>query len=194
MKILQARNTDATRIATLFKLATDAMIAAGINQWNYTYPLLEHVMEDIRNQSCFVFKEEGEILATITLDDKQDAQYANVRWQHPGSKALIIHRLAVLPSAQGRKLGKQMCLFAEDFAGKNGFEVIRLDAYSKNPVSLRLYRSLGIIRSTVFVIFTKILYPFTVLRRRCNKVHSFNTPISTIRIQCCYIIYSDPTM
>jgi ribosomal protein S18 acetylase RimI-like enzyme len=166
MKILQAQNTDATRIATLFKLATDAMIATGINQWNYTYPLLEHVMEDIWHQSCFVFKEEGEILATITLDDRQDAQYANIRWQHPGSKALVIHRLAVLPSAQGRKLGKQMCLFAEDFAGKNDFEVIRLDAYSRNPVSLRLYRSLGYYQVNGFCYFHKNPLPFYCFEKK----------------------------
>lgn len=46
--IRQANADDAMKIANLFVAATERMIIEGIHQWNFTYPLLTHVQEDIK--------------------------------------------------------------------------------------------------------------------------------------------------
>jgi len=56
---------------------------------------------------------------------------------------LVIHRLAVDPSAQGLGIGKQLCIFAEQFAQQNNYDGIRLDTYSGNPISIKLYQALA---------------------------------------------------
>lgn len=134
---------DAEEIASLFKLVTDSMIANGINQWHYNYPLLAHVIKDIEHQTCFVFDQEGHIAGTITIDSHQDEQYKNVLWKYPTDTCYVIHRLCVHPSYQGQKISKKLCLYAEFLALQNQIQHIRLDAYSLNPISNSLYTTLG---------------------------------------------------
>ncbi len=134
---------DVDSIMDIFIACTDAMVAAGIHQWNYTYPTPKVVTQDIRKQEAYVFKEGEKCLATITLNTDQDKQYENINWSFPSDKVFVIHRLAVHPQAQGRGFGKQLCLLAEQVAQEQGCEVIRLDAYSENTISNQLYLRLG---------------------------------------------------
>jgi ribosomal protein S18 acetylase RimI-like enzyme len=49
----------------------------------------------------------------------------------------------VHPTCQGRGLGSHLMRFAEIAARRAGCGVIRLDAFTSNAPSLRLYRALG---------------------------------------------------
>ena len=91
--------------------------------------------------------DKGTITGTITLNSQQDEQYAGINWRHKSNRVLVIHRLAVLPVAQGNGLGRLLCEFAETFARENGFDCIRLDAYQGNPVSGLLYSCLGYLQA-----------------------------------------------
>jgi len=134
---------DAEEIASLFKLVTDSMRAKGIFQWHYKYPLVEHVIKDIENKTCYVFDIDDQIAGTITIDNNQDGQYKNVHWKYPTDTCYVIHRLGVHPSYQGRGISKTLCYYAEHLALQKSIHNIRLDAYSLNPVSNKLYASLG---------------------------------------------------
>lgn len=134
---------DAEEIASLFKLVTDSMRAKGIFQWHYKYPLLEHVIKDIDHKTCYVFDIDDQIAGTITIDSNQDEQYKNVHWKYPTDTCYVIHRLGVHPSFQGRGISKSLCYYAEHLALQKNIHYIRLDAYSLNPVSNKLYASLG---------------------------------------------------
>jgi len=142
-QIRLAEMEDAEKIALLFKLVTDSMRANNVLQWHYKYPLVEHVIKDIENNTCYVFEIDGQIAGTITIDNNQDVQYKNVHWKYPTDICYVIHRLGVHPSYQGRKISKTLCLFAEHLALQNQIQYIRLDAYSLNPISNNLYPSLG---------------------------------------------------
>ncbi|MBK9256932.1 MAG: GNAT family N-acetyltransferase [Saprospiraceae bacterium] len=165
-QILPATIEDAIPITALFKSATDYMIRQNIRQWNYTYPLLSHVSQDIDDGNIFVLKSDGQIKATISLDAKQDNQYQNIRWKIKANKVLVIHRLAVHPDFMGMGLGKQMCQFAEKFGIKNGYEVIRLDAFSRNPQSLALYSNLGYGVAGGYCYFHKNPTPFYCFEKK----------------------------
>ncbi len=134
---------DAEEIASLFKLVTDHLIDNRIYQWNYKYPLIEHVVKDIQHKTCYVFEIDSQIVGTITIDSNQDVQYKNVHWKYATDTCYVIHRLGIHPSYQGRKISKTLCLYAEHLALQNLIQFIRLDAYSLNPISKNLYTSLG---------------------------------------------------
>lgn len=140
--ILPARNYDHSAIMALFEECTRAMLAAGIGQWHFDYPARAQVKKDIERGEVFVWQEDLVVLGTITLNAEQSAQYQQIQWQYQEEPALVIHRLAVHPQAQGRKIGWHLCRFAEHYAQKHQYPVIRLDAYSGNPYSDRLYRRL----------------------------------------------------
>jgi len=134
---------DIPALLQLFVRCTDAMLEAGIEQWDYTYPNLESATSDIADGTCHVIIEDGRCLAAITLNEQQDEQYKQIKWAIPAERVLVIHRLAVHPDAQGRGLGKLATLYADQFAKENGYDVIRLDAYVHNPISNHIYRKLG---------------------------------------------------
>lgn len=119
------------------------MIANGVNQWHYKYPLMSHVIKDIEHQTCYVLDVGGQIAGTITIDSNQDEQYKNVVWKYPADICYVIHRLGVHPSYQGQKISKKLCLYTEHLALQNQIRHIRLDAYSLNHISNCLYASLG---------------------------------------------------
>ena len=151
---------DLDKIMRIFQEATRAMLAAGIDQWDGSYPVRERVAADIQLGDVFVMDLDGLPAATITLNARQDAQYREIGWNYRRDPVLVIHRLAVVPAAQGRGLGRQLCLFAEHYARQRGFKVIRLDAYSGNPVSNQLYKGLGYVRAHGFCWFHGNQLPF----------------------------------
>jgi GNAT superfamily N-acetyltransferase len=142
-QIRLANMGDVEEIATLFKLVTDQMKANGIEQWHYKYPLASHVSKDIEAKRCHVYILDGQIAGTITVDSNQDEQYKNVHWKYSTDTCYIIHRLGVHPFFQGRGISKTLCYYAEHLALEKDIHYIRLDAYSLNPVSNKLYTSLG---------------------------------------------------
>jgi len=159
-KIRQAVDEDTKMIAELFKLSTDRMISNGIHQWNYTYPLLSHVEEDVYKGSAYVFVSNGCIAGSISLDKHQDIQYKKIHWHNYSNKVLAIHRLSVHPRFQGQGIGKILCLFAEKYAVDADLDTIRLDAYSLNRAALQLYTSLGYQRANGYCYFHKNVFPF----------------------------------
>lgn len=158
--IRQANADDAMKIANLFVAATERMIFEGIHQWNFTYPLLTHVQEDIKNGSAFVCLVDEKIAGTITLDSNQDKQYKEIHWHHHSQNVLVIHRLAVHPHFQGMGIAKNLCIFADRYGREKGFNCIRLDAYSLNPASNKLYKSTGFKKANGYCYFHKNVIPF----------------------------------
>lgn len=169
LQIEKAKMEDVEALMTLFRECTEALLSAGIHQWNGSYPTAAIFQKDIESASVFVVKESGKMLATITLNDQQDSQYQTIKWKYPAEKILVIHRLAVSPEAQGRGLGKLLCNFSETFGLENGFEVIRLDAYTGNPVSCGLYENLEYHRAEGFCWFHGNELPFYCYEKRLGN-------------------------
>ncbi|MBK9735255.1 MAG: GNAT family N-acetyltransferase [Saprospiraceae bacterium] len=151
---------DVEYLSELFVKVTDQMIIQNIHQWNYTYPKQVHILQDIKNESGFVWVENGIIAACISLDTNQDSQYTQIRWHSDEHLALVIHRLAVHPDFQGLGISKKLCHFAEFYAHKMGINCIRLDAYSENKISNQLYLALGYKQADGFCYFHGNDVPF----------------------------------
>jgi GNAT superfamily N-acetyltransferase len=165
-QIEKAKFKDIEAILTVFKHCTEKMLKANIHQWDGKYPTAAIFRTDIANGCVFVIKSDSEILATITLNSQQDDQYKAIKWKYPAEKVLVIHRLAVSPKAQEKGFGRQLCEFTESFGIENGFEVIRLDAYSGNAISCGLYEKLHYHRADGFCWFHGNELPFYCYEKR----------------------------
>jgi ribosomal protein S18 acetylase RimI-like enzyme len=160
LRIEKAKLEDFQAIMYVFRECTEALLNANIYQWDGTYPTVEIFQNDISEGNVFVIKEKGNTIATITLNNQQDEQYNAINWKYPSEKVLVVHRLAVSPKAQGKGLGKLLCEFTETYGLENGFEVIRLDAYSGNPISSVMYEKLNYHRAEEFCWFHGNELPF----------------------------------
>lgn len=116
----------------------------GIDQWDEQYPDRASIERDIQTGTLFALREGGKILGIVVLNEKQDAEYAEVSWStSEEDKNLVVHRLAVSPENQGQGLARILMDFAEDFAREQGYASIRLDTYSQNPRNQRFYLARG---------------------------------------------------
>jgi ribosomal protein S18 acetylase RimI-like enzyme len=139
MKISYANKNDIPKILALVQECIKDMNANGITQWNEQYPPFGIFSKDIDNNSLYTLKENNEILGIIVLSDVQDEEYRDINWEDSSGRYLVVHRLAVHPTRQRLGLAEKMLDFAELYAKDNGFTSIRIDTFSKNPRTLKLF-------------------------------------------------------
>jgi len=162
IKLLKADSTG--EIMKLIARATATLDKKGIPQWDEIYPDRKTIARDIENETLYGLMDEDTIAGILVLNENQDKEYGEVAWDLDDEKPLVLHRLCLNPDYQGKGLSKVMMGFVEDYARVNGYRSIRLDAFTLNPISLSLYRSLGFaargevsFRKGRFICFEKIL-------------------------------------
>lgn len=143
MNISQSKPKQADEIFNLLQECGNHMRNNGIMQWNENYPLRSNVEADIANQALYCMRENGAIIGIVVIDENQSPEYEKLDWQYTEGPILVVHRFAVLPSAQKKGIGKKLMDFALDFALSNGYKAIRLDAYSGNERTLNFYKNRG---------------------------------------------------
>ncbi len=145
MEIIAAQVADTETIAHLLKKCGKYLLELGIDQWHpsFDYPNRNDVTQDIAAQTLFVAKTGSDVQGVITLNQDQPPEYVPVAWQGDCHPIMVVHRLAVEPGSQQQGIGWRLMEFAEAYARQNGFAAIRLDAYSHNLRSLRLYQKCG---------------------------------------------------
>ncbi|NJO70142.1 MAG: GNAT family N-acetyltransferase [Bacteroidetes bacterium] len=103
------------------------------------YPSRQIFEDDINNGWLYGYYEGAELCGCIVLNNVQSPEYADITWKRPDANPLVIHRMCVAPSWQGKGIAKQLLSFAESFASANNHSSIRLDAFIHNPLATRLY-------------------------------------------------------
>ena len=143
MLIQPAELGDAPSVMEILTLCIRDMRINGVDQWDETYPNLQIIEDDARSRSLFVAREDDMCVGSVCLNDVQPAEYRSVPWRHTGGRALIVHRLCVLPERQRRGVGRRLMEFAGDYAREHGFACIRLEVYVGAQRALALYERLG---------------------------------------------------
>ncbi len=141
--ILHAKETDLDEVYQLYKLGVSYLESNGIYQWDDQYPSKSDLIDDIKSNSVFLLKESNQLAGAITLDNKQDEQWANLSWAYSFDSILSLHRLCIHPDYSNRGYAKLLMEYAERFALNHGYQVIRLDSFLGNPFSQKLYPKLG---------------------------------------------------
>ncbi|MEG0005039.1 MAG: GNAT family N-acetyltransferase [Clostridium sp.] len=143
MDIVKANYQDVAAIMDIISNCIKAMESQGLYQWNEYYPDSSAIEDDIKGGYAYVLKDNENYMAYVAINNIQSSEYSSVKWLTEGDNVLVVHRLSVHPSYQGMGLGKKMLKFIEDEGKKNNHQSIRLDTYSENITSNKLYEKYG---------------------------------------------------
>ena len=116
----------------------------GIDQWDEDYPDRTVIMNDLDTETLFAYREKGNVIGIIVLNESQDEEYEEINWStSEDDRNIVVHRLAVHPDKQGKGIGRTLMDFAEQWAKNNHYDAIRLDTYSQNPRNQKFYTNRG---------------------------------------------------
>lgn len=138
----RATAADLPAILALLRRVVPLMQASGNFQWSADYPNEAVFAADVERNHLWVAELAGEIAGVAALTMDQDAEYAQADWD-VAEPALVTHRLAVDPAAQGQGVALALMAQAEKQALAQGLRVLRVDTNSENAATQRLFPKLG---------------------------------------------------
>ena len=118
------------------------MARQGIFQWDEIYPDESDFRRDIEHGWLYVGMVEDQIAVVFALNGECDPAYESGQWKYDCAH-LVLHRFCVHPTYQNRGLGKRTMAHIEAQAAAMGAQSLRLDVFSENPYSQRLYAGCG---------------------------------------------------
>ncbi|TGE22488.1 GNAT family N-acetyltransferase [Hymenobacter aquaticus] len=142
MHIRPASVLDLPAILDLVRRVVPLMQASGNQQWSADYPNAEVFRQDIAHDQLWVAELAGQVVGVAALTQDQDAEYAQADWD-PTETAIVTHRLAVDPAAQGQGVAAALLGQAEALARARGLASLRVDTNSENAATQRLFPKLG---------------------------------------------------
>ena len=141
--IRPATASDLPEILAILGRVVPLMNAAGNQQWSADYPNEAVFRQDIEKGQLWVAELNGAVAAFAALThNDQDPEYAQADWD-AAEPALVTHRLAVDPAAQGHGLAAALLAQAEVRARQQNLRVLRVDTNSENAATQRLFPKLG---------------------------------------------------
>ena len=140
--IRRATIHDLPALVALVRRVVPLMQASGNFQWSADYPNEAVFRADIEQNHLWVAELEGALAGVAALTQDQDVEYAQADWD-VSQPALVTHRLAVDPTAQGRGVALALMEQAETQARAQGLHFLRVDTNSENAATQRLFPKLG---------------------------------------------------
>lgn len=137
------RIEDLDEICGLVNGAVNKMIENNILQWDEIYPTEVDFREDINRKELYVGVVDGNVAVTYTINQESDDEYKKGEWKYKDIPYYVVHRICVHPDFQNQGIGRHTLLYIEEQLLSMGIQAIRLDAFSENPYSLRMYDRLG---------------------------------------------------
>lgn len=109
------------------------------------YPTRGVAEQALRRKALYVYEENGTVLGSLILDDRQPAEYQKINWpSHAAAEqVMVIHLLLVRPCAKGKGIGSQLVTYALETASQRACTVVRLDTGAQNTPAVSLYQKLG---------------------------------------------------
>jgi ribosomal protein S18 acetylase RimI-like enzyme len=142
LTIRRATVADLPAIVALVREVVPLMNASGNFQWTAEYPNMAVFEKDIAQQHLWVATLGNQLAGIAALTQDQDAEYADADWDAT-EPALVTHRLAVAPAAQGHGVAQALLVQAEREARALGLRTLRVDTNSENTATQRLFPKLG---------------------------------------------------
>jgi ribosomal protein S18 acetylase RimI-like enzyme len=128
---------------SVYQGAIAAMHRQNIFHWGDFYPAIGDLEKDIASGDLYcVLSPSLEKMAYFALNKEAPAEYGMAHWAL-GGPYMVLHRLCVHSEWMGKGVGASSVLLAEGEARRMGAEGMRLDAFTENPIAMRLYEKLG---------------------------------------------------
>ena len=140
MKIRLANINDINGIMEIISDAKIYLKEQGLLQWNLSdgYPQKEVLLNDIKNENCYVLEDNNTLIATMSIIFKPDENYNEIyegSWLTNDSYASI-HRIAIKNTHHHLKLGVTMLIEAEKIVKEKNIYSIKIDTHKDNvPMS-----------------------------------------------------------
>jgi ribosomal protein S18 acetylase RimI-like enzyme len=142
MQVRQGTHEDVAAIMALVHRVVPLMRATGNFQWDDHYPDAAVFERDVAKAQLWVAEEEGHIAGMAAITTDQEPEYAEVGWDIT-ELAVVVHRLAVDASFQGKGVAMALMLQAETVARMRQIPVLRVDTNTQNEATQRLFPKLG---------------------------------------------------
>jgi len=118
---------------------------------NYTnwkigvYPTAKDAERGVAEGTMYVLEENGEICASVILNDHQAEHYKQIEWKYAAEdkEVLVVHTLTVPPEKARQGYGRAMVDFIRTFGRENGYRVIRMDTSVRNTPAQEMYAKCG---------------------------------------------------
>ena len=109
------------------------------------YPNAKTALESLEADELFVAEDDGVIVGTAVINQKQGEVYDQVQWQYdvPPEQVMVLHTLAISPRAFGKGYGRRFMEFYEQYALEQGCPYLRMDVNGINVKARRFYERLG---------------------------------------------------
>ncbi len=116
----------------------------GIDQWQYEDPNKKRFIQDIKNETFFVYEKNKQVISMMYLQLEKEKTYEFIdgAWDK-NMPYMTIHRLAVDKNYLGQGMAKDMLDFAKTFAIEQNISYIRIDTHEKNRQAIKLFKSQG---------------------------------------------------
>lgn len=155
--MIRTANNDDLRVLSCFaRIVAREMQQKGIQQWSNLYPALQDFEKDMSHNALYVIENDNGLIGSITLLPENDPYYRLLSWKT--YKALVIHRLMILPAFRGNKLGTMLFQFAIDKAKSEGYDGIKVDTHPDNFRMRGLIKSMGFYEVGYMPVFNRIGY------------------------------------
>ena len=139
----KANQNQIEEVFSVFSAAILNMEKQGIHQWDEIYPDKAIIADDISKKFMYTGMIGGKIAVCFALSEEYDEEYKNGKWQWPESKFCVIHRLCVSPDFQNQGIAVETLKYIEKLCKSQGYDSIRLDCFTENPYSRKLYDTAG---------------------------------------------------
>lgn len=139
----KANTNQINEVFSVFSAAIINMEKQKIHQWDEIYPDKEIIAEDIARNQMYIGKIDNKIAVCFVLSEEYDEEYKNGKWQWPDVKFCVIHRLCVSPDFQNQGIAAETLKYIENLCKSQGYDSIRLDCFTENPYSRKLYEKAG---------------------------------------------------
>ena len=114
-----------------------------IHQWDEIYPDKDILKEDITKNQMYIGKTDNKIAVCFVLSEECDEEYKNGCRKYTDSRFNVIHRLCVNPLFQNQGIAAKTLEYIENLSKSEGYDSIRLDCFTQNPYSRKLYDKAG---------------------------------------------------
>ncbi len=139
----KATQNETNKVFSVYSAAITNMEQQDIHQWDEIYPDLQIIAEDISKNQMYTGIIDDKVAVCFVLSEECDEEYKNGKWQFPDSKFCVIHRLCVNPAFQNQGIATKTMEYIEKLCKSQGYDSIRLDCFTENPYSRRLYDKAG---------------------------------------------------
>jgi GNAT superfamily N-acetyltransferase len=113
----------------------------GSEQWNTGRDFEARIIDSIDRRNTWLLSDSDAFIGTLTLSSEGDQDF----WTSDELRdpALYVGKMASAVRRRGEGLGRLMLLWAQDWAARSGFDLLRWDVWRTNEQLQDYYRSIG---------------------------------------------------